>query len=144
MRASEGERLKGFLLQRCDDIEVTVNNIREHRPQVIDNIREKLDQRLQEMVKKPDQGRLEQELVLQAQKLDIDEELNRLESHLAEVRDILQRDEPIGRRLDFLMQEFNREANTLGSKSFHIETTKAGIDLKVLIEQIREQVQNIE
>lgn len=144
MRASEGERLQGLLLRRCDDIQVTVRNIRRHRPEVMDNIRDKLNQRLRELTEKPDWDRLEQELVLQAQKLDVDEELDRLESHLAEVRDVLQRNEPIGRRLDFLMQELNREANTLGSKSFHVETTRASVDLKVLIEQMREQVQNIE
>ncbi len=144
MRASEGERLTGFLLRHCNDIEIAVKNIRRHRPQVIDSIREKLNQRLQELVEKPDQDRLEQELVFQAQKLDINEELDRLASHLVEIRDVLQRDEPVGRRLDFLMQELNREANTLGSKSFHAETTRASVDLKVLIEQMREQVQNIE
>ncbi len=144
MRLSEGERLRDLLLRRCDDIEAAVKSIREHRPEVIHNIREKLNQRLQELIEKPDRDRLEQELVLQAQKLDIDEELDRLASHLAEVRDVLQRDEPIGRRLDFLMQEFNREANTLGAKSLHAETTRAAVDIKVLIEQMREQVQNIE
>ena len=144
MRFSEGGRLGDLLLRRCDDIEAAVKNIREHRPEVIHNIREKLNQRLQELVEKPDRDRLEQELVLQAQKLDIDEELDRLASHLAEVRDVLQRDEPIGRRLDFLMQEFNREANTLGAKSLHAGTTRAAVDIKVLIEQMREQVQNIE
>ncbi len=88
--------------------------------------------------------RLEQEMVMQAQKLDVDEEMDRLETHLAEVRHVLERDEPIGRRLDFLMQELNREANTLGSKSADSETTKASVELKVLIEQMREQIQNIE
>lgn len=144
MRASEGDRLKGFLLQRCDDIEAIVKTTRENRPEVIEHIREKLNQRLRDLIEKPDQDRLEQELVHQAQKLDVDEELDRLESHLVEVRHILNRNEPVGRRLDFLMQEFNREANTLGSKSSHVQTTKASVDLKVLIEQMREQVQNIE
>jgi len=144
MRAAEGERLKGMLLQRCDAIDEIVGNVRENRPQVIEAIRTKLNQRLQELTEKPDMDRLEQELVFQAQKLDVDEELDRLESHLVEVRDVLERNEPIGRRLDFLMQELNREANTLGSKSSHVETTRASVDLKVLIEQMREQVQNIE
>jgi len=144
MRAGEGTRLKDMLLQRCDGIEAIVAQVRKNRPQVIAAIREKLNQRLSEITEKPDMERLEQELVFQAQKLDIDEELDRLESHLTEVRDVLNRDEPIGRRLDFLMQEFNREANTLGSKSSHVETTRASVDLKVLIEQMREQVQNIE
>jgi len=144
MRAAEGARLKEMLRVRCNSIETIVAQVRENRPQVIAAIREKLNQRLSEITARPDMDRLEQELVLQAQKLDIDEELDRLQSHLSEVRDVLNRDEPIGRRLDFLMQEFNREANTLGSKSSHAETTKACVDLKVLIEQMREQVQNIE
>jgi uncharacterized protein (TIGR00255 family) len=83
-------------------------------------------------------------MVIQAQKLDVDEEMDRLETHLAEVRQVLGRNEPVGRRLDFLMQELNREANTLGSKSADSETTKASVELKVLIEQMREQIQNIE
>ena len=144
VRAGEGERLKAMLLQRCSSIETIVRDVRANRPQVIDAIREKLNLRLQELVEKPDMDRLEQELVMQAQKLDVDEELDRLESHITEVREVLERDEPTGRRLDFLMQEFNREANTLGSKSSHVETTRASVDLKVLIEQMREQVQNIE
>lgn len=144
MRASEGARLKDLLLQRCESIEEIVSQVRENRPQVIEAIREKLNQRLKELTEKPDTDRLEQELVFQAQKLDVDEELDRLESHITEVRDVLERNEPIGRRLDFLMQEFNREANTLGSKSSHVETTRASVDLKVFIEQMREQVQNIE
>ena len=144
MRAGEGERMKQLLLQRCDAIEVIVADVRTNRPAVIEAIREKLNTRLQELVEKPDMERLEQELVMQAQKLDVDEELDRLESHITEVREVLERDEPVGRRLDFLMQEFNREANTLGSKSSHVETTRASVDLKVLIEQMREQIQNIE
>jgi len=144
MRAAEGERLKAMLLQRCDAIDEIIKTVRENRPQVIEAIRDKLNQRLRELTEKPDMDRLEQELVFQAQKLDVDEELDRLESHLVEVRDVLERNEPIGRRLDFLMQELNREANTLGSKSSHVETTRASVDLKVLIEQMREQVQNIE
>ncbi|HEX7030317.1 MAG TPA: DUF1732 domain-containing protein, partial [Gammaproteobacteria bacterium] len=86
----------------------------------------------------------EQELVYQAQRMDVDEELDRLESHVVELQNVLKRDEPVGRRLDFLMQEFNRESNTLGSKSQDSETTKASVELKVLIEQMREQIQNIE
>jgi uncharacterized protein (TIGR00255 family) len=144
MRAAEGERLKTILLERCDAIDSIVDIVRENRPQVIEAIRTKLNQRLQELTDKPDMERLEQELVFQAQKLDVDEELDRLQSHLTEVRDVLTRKEPVGRRLDFLMQELNREANTLGSKSSHVETTRASVDLKVLIEQMREQVQNIE
>ena len=144
MRAAEGGRLKDILLERCDAVDNIVGAVRENRPQVIEAIRSKLNQRLKELTEQPDQERLEQELVFQAQRLDVDEELDRLQSHLTEVRDVLSRDEPIGRRLDFLMQELNREANTLGSKSSHVETTRASVDLKVLIEQMREQVQNIE
>jgi uncharacterized protein (TIGR00255 family) len=144
MRSGEGERLKEMLLQRCVSIGTIVQQVRANRPAVVEAIREKLNARLQELVEKPDMDRLEQELVMQAQKLDVDEELDRLESHVAEVREVLERGEPVGRRLDFLMQEFNREANTLGSKSSHVETTRASVDLKVLIEQMREQVQNIE
>ena len=144
MRGGEGERLKELLLQRCEAIDGIVKTVRENRPQVIEAIRDKLNKRLRELTEKPDMDRLEQELVFQAQKLDVDEELDRLESHLVEVRDVLKRNEPIGRRLDFLMQELNREVNTLGSKSSHVETTRASVDLKVLIEQMREQVQNIE
>jgi len=89
-------------------------------------------------------GRLEQELVLWLQKLDVDEELDRLDSHVIEIRRVLEQREPVGRRLDFLLQEFNREANTLGSKSVDVRTSQAAVDLKVLIDQVREQIQNIE
>ena len=107
-------------------------------------IREKLQGRVAELVADVDADRLEQELVMLAQKLDVEEELDRLKAHVAEVRDVLQRKEPVGRRLDFLMQELNREANTLGSKSNDAQTTQCSVDLKVLIEQLREQVQNVE
>ncbi len=107
-------------------------------------LREKLMARIEALDIEADPQRLEQELVFVAQRLDVDEELDRLDSHLAELEEALQTDEPVGRRLDFLMQEFNREANTLGSKSHDAETTRLVVDLKVLIEQMREQVQNIE
>ncbi|TNF98699.1 MAG: YicC family protein [Gammaproteobacteria bacterium] len=144
MRAGEGARTKAMLTERCDAMRELVARVREHRPKVIEGIREKLNQRLEDLIEKPDMDRLEQELVFQAQKLDVDEELDRLDSHITEVSQVLERNEPVGRRLDFLMQEMNREANTLGSKSADIDTTKASVDLKVLIEQMREQVQNIE
>lgn len=144
MRRSEGARLAQLLTDRCHEIETIIATVRTLQPHVIRNIRQKLDQRLAEITERPDQDRLEQELVLQAQKLDINEELDRLESHIQEVHTTLKREEPVGRRLDFLMQEFNREANTLGAKSSHVKTTRASVDLKVLIEQMREQVQNIE
>ena len=110
----------------------------------MDEIRRKLDARLQELSAQPDQERMEQEMLYMAQKLDIAEELDRLDAHLSEVRRVLESDAPVGRRLDFLMQELNREANTIGSKSSDAETTRSSVDLKVLIEQIREQVQNVE
>ena len=113
-------------------------------PEVLLLIRKKLFDRITELVAQPDFDRLEQELVLLAQKLDITEELDRLETHITEVLRVLEEKEPVGRRLDFLMQELNREANTLGSKSADKEMTQIAIELKVLIEQMREQIQNIE
>lgn len=143
-RRSEGQRLQAFILQRAKAIEDIVKDVKERRPVVIAAIQDKLKQRLRELTENPDQDRLEQELVVIAHKMDVDEELDRLESHLLELKEVFERDEPVGRRLDFLMQEFNREANTLGSKSADFETTQAAVNLKVLIEQMREQVQNIE
>ena len=110
----------------------------------MDNLRAKLLQRIESLGVEADPQRLEQELVMIAQKLDVDEELDRLGSHLEEMNNIFGRDEPVGRRMDFLMQEFNREANTLGSKSHDSDTTRFAVELKVMIEQMREQVQNIE
>lgn len=144
MRGTEGERLKDMLQVRCDEITNIVKQVRKRYPQVIDAIRQKQKQRIEELKIDFDQQRFEQELVYTSQKLDVAEELDRLDSHLAEMKTIFDRKDPIGRRLDFLMQEFNREANTLASKSADIETTQASVDLKVLIEQMREQVQNIE
>ena len=106
--------------------------------------RARLDARLADLAQPVDPGRLEQELVLALQKLDVDEELDRLDSHLLELRRVLRQDDPVGRRLDFLLQEFNREANTLGSKSVDARTSAAAVELKVLVDQVREQVQNIE
>jgi uncharacterized protein (TIGR00255 family) len=113
-------------------------------PQVIEGVRERLKSRLSEVVENLDQDRLEQEMALLAQRLDVDEEMDRLTTHLDEVERVLGQDEPVGRRLDFLMQELNREANTLGSKSSDSTTTAISVEMKVLIEQMREQVQNIE
>jgi len=117
---------------------------RARRPEVLARQREKLLARLAELPAEPDHHRLEQELVIVAQRLDVEEELDRLEAHLDEIGDVLRRPEAVGRRLDFLMQELNCEANTLSSKSADTETTRAAVELKVLIEQMREQVQNIE
>jgi len=113
-------------------------------PEVLDAARKKQQERIDRLDVDANPERLEVELALIAQKIDVDEELDRLDSHIVEIRESLHKDEPVGRRLDFLMQELNREANTLGSKSADAETSKAAVDLKVLIEQMREQVQNVE
>jgi uncharacterized protein (TIGR00255 family) len=144
MREREGKRLADFIFQRLDQIaEITVR-IRKHRPSIIAGQREKILNRIEELKISPDYNRIEQELVILAQRLDVEEELDRLMAHLDEINAVLERDEPVGRRLDFLMQELNREANTLASKSNDSDTTQAAVDLKVMIEQMREQVQNIE
>jgi uncharacterized protein (TIGR00255 family) len=143
-REAEGMRTQEMLQQRLDSITDIVGQVRERRPQLMDNLRTKLLQRIESLGVEADPQRLEQELVMIAQKLDVDEELDRLSSHLEEMNSIFSRDEPVGRRMDFLMQEFNREANTLGSKSHDSDTTRFAVELKVMIEQMREQVQNIE
>ncbi|WP_298611881.1 YicC/YloC family endoribonuclease [uncultured Thiothrix sp.] len=143
-REREGKRLAEFIDSRCDQIAEILVRIRKRRPEIINGIKEKIYQRLAELEVIPDNNRLEQELVILAQRLDVEEELDRLMAHLDEITAVLERDEPIGRRMDFLMQELNREANTLASKSNDAETTQAAVDLKVLIEQMREQIQNIE
>ncbi len=143
-REREGSRLAEFIEQRCDQIAEIIVRIRKRRPHIIQGIREKINQRIEDLDITPDNNRLEQELVMLAQRLDVDEELDRLMAHLDEMTNVLDRNEPIGRRLDFLMQELNREANTLASKANDAETTQSAVDLKVLIEQMREQIQNIE
>jgi uncharacterized protein (TIGR00255 family) len=143
-REREGEQIRGLLTARLDGVERQVIRARERLPEVRQKIREKLKARVAELLDKVDNDRLELELVLLAQKMDVDEELDRLDGHVTETRRVLERDEPVGRRLDFLMQEFNREANTLGSKSGDSATTAVSVELKVLIEQMREQVQNVE
>ena len=143
-REREGERLAGFLRDRLDGIAAIVAAVRDHLPEVRVAARARLDQRLAEIKQPADPGRIEQEIVLQLQRMDVDEELDRLSSHIAEARRTFGLKEAVGRRLDFLMQEFNREANTLGSKAADPRTTKAAVELKVLIEQMREQVQNLE
>ncbi|NIA26608.1 MAG: YicC family protein [Desulfobulbaceae bacterium] len=144
MRASEGERMAAMLETRCADIAAIAASVRKRMPEVLDAVRAKQRERIDRIDVEADPARLELELALLAQKLDVDEELDRLESHLVEIRQALQSGGPVGRRLDFLMQELNREANTLGSKSADTETTKAAVDLKVLVEQMREQIQNVE
>jgi uncharacterized protein (TIGR00255 family) len=143
-RTREGDRLRELVLQRCASIGDITRAMRTRVPQIIDAIRARQLQRIQEIAGTLDPARLEQECALLIQRLDVAEELDRLETHLTEVTRVLDQKEPIGRRLDFLMQELNREANTLGSKSAHVDTTGASVELKVLIEQIREQIQNIE
>ena len=143
-REREGEKTKQLLSVRLEGIEQQVEKARQRLPEVQARIRERLETRLAELETRVDTDRLEQELLFLVQKMDVDEELDRLETHATEVRRVLERDEPVGRRLDFLMQEFNREANTLGSKSADNETTAVSVELKVLIEQMREQVQNVE
>ena len=144
MRETEGRRLAEMIERRCEALHEQVEQARRRMPEVIAALRERLRNRLEEVSGSLDQERLEQEMVLLAQRLDVDEELDRLNMHLKAVREVLQRDEPVGRRLDFLMQELNREANTLGSKSADAETTAISVEMKVLIEQMREQIQNIE
>ena len=143
-REREGEQIRTLLTARLDGIVEQVAIARRRLPEVQQKLRDKLEARLDELLDKVDADRVEQELVMLAQKMDVDEELDRLDGHIAETRRVLVRDEPVGRRLDFLMQEFNREANTLGSKSADGETTAVSVELKVLIEQMREQVQNVE
>ena len=144
MRANEGARIAEMLESRCAEIETIAASVRARMPEVLEATRVKQRERLAALDVEADPERLEVELALVATKIDVDEELDRLESHLVEIREALQSDKPVGRRLDFLMQELNREANTLGSKSVDTGTTRAAVDLKVLIEQMREQIQNVE
>lgn len=143
-RETEGTALQKMIEQRCTDIDAIAKATRQRMPDILAHHQQRMADRVAELQVNLDPERLEQEMVLLAQKSDVAEELDRLESHVVEVQSVLQRDEPVGRRLDFLMQELNREANTLGSKSINSETTNHSIELKVLIEQMREQIQNIE
>lgn len=143
-REREGEKLKQFILERVAQIEALVGKVRPLLPALLQAHQEKLAARLREAMQVADDERIRQELAIFAQKIDVDEELSRLAAHLQEVRRILGAGGAVGKRLDFLMQELNREANTLGSKSVSTETSQAAMELKVLIEQMREQVQNIE
>ena len=148
-REREGERLLTLIKQRCTAMAEVVTREIARRPQVAKAFRDKLLLRVKELQQgdsqiSADMTRFEQELAYLVQKMDVDEELDRLQSHFAELNDIFTRKEAIGRRLDFIMQELNREANTLGSKSVDMQTTQASVELKVLIEQMREQIQNIE
>jgi uncharacterized protein (TIGR00255 family) len=143
-RDSEGARLRDALEQRCAGLIEFTARVTDRLPEVRARMRTKLLERIAQLMSDVDHERLEQELAILAQRLDVDEEIDRLRGHVTEVRKTLAGEEAAGRRLDFLMQELNREANTLSSKSQDIETTRAAVDMKVLIEQMREQVQNIE
>lgn len=143
-RKREGESLKNMLLKRIESIQSITDAIRVKMPNIIGKQKENLFLRLEELKAEFEPTRLEQEIAILAQKADVDEELDRLDAHVNEVVRILESEGQIGRRLDFLMQELNREANTLSSKSIVVETTQGAVELKVLIEQMREQIQNIE
>ena len=143
-RSREGQRLANLITQRCAALETMVAAIRTRLPEIHARVRSRLEERLAELGAQVNQERIEQELVMLLQRLDVAEELDRLTGHIAETRRTLAAPEAAGRRLDFLLQEFNREANTLSSKSQDLETTRVAVEMKVLIEQMREQVQNIE
>lgn len=144
VRLNEGAQLAELIEARCLKMREHIAEVRKRMPEVLAALRQKISTRIAEVTARPDPDRLEQELVYLAQKLDVAEELDRLEAHISETLKTLRQHEPSGRRLDFLLQEMNREANTLGSKSADSETTRASVELKVLIEQMREQIQNIE
>ena len=143
-RGREGVELASLIDQRLDAISEIVTDVRGKLPGILQAQRENLQARLDELQAELDPSRLEQEMVMLAQKADVDEEMDRLNTHVQEVKRVLKQKGPIGRRLDFLMQELNREANTLSSKSIVSDTTQSAVELKVLIEQMREQIQNIE
>jgi uncharacterized protein (TIGR00255 family) len=143
-RAREGAKLAHGILERAARMRELVQRIRPKAPQLVKAYEEKLRARIADAKLAADEDRMRQEIVLFASRVDVDEELSRLEAHLKELQHVLERGGAVGRRLDFLMQEFNREANTLGSKSADLESTQVAVELKVLIEQMREQVQNIE
>lgn len=143
-RETEGQALKALIEQRLKGVSAEVVNVRTHMPEVVKWQRERLTTKLAEAEIQLENTRLEQELLLMAQRIDVAEELDRLDAHIKETYNILKKKEAVGRRLDFMMQEFNRESNTLASKSINSEITNSAIELKVLIEQMREQIQNIE
>lgn len=143
-RQREGQRMRELLLTRCTSMRSQVAIVRTRLPEIAARLRERISERITQLGLPADSERLEQELVLYAHKMDVDEELDRLAAHLDEISSVLDSSEPTGRRLDFLMQELNREANTLSSKSQDVDTTRAAVDMKVAIEQMREQIQNVE
>lgn len=143
-RETEGAALKQLIEQRLAGVSGEVTKVRAHMPNILQWQRERLLNKLEDAQVQLENNRLEQELVLLAQRVDVAEELDRLEAHVKETYNILKKEEAVGRRLDFMMQEFNRESNTLASKSINADVTASAIELKVLIEQMREQIQNIE
>lgn len=143
-RRTEGEKLAAHIVARLDAMQAQITEIQPHLPDIMSAYQLKIKQRFDELVSNPEDERIAQEIALFAQKIDVDEEMSRLQMHMQAVRDILKKGGVVGKRLDFMMQELNREANTLGSKSVSVETTRAAVELKVLIEQMREQIQNIE
>lgn len=144
MRQREGQALQQFIGQRLDLIAVECDKVRQRMPHILAHYRQRLLARLQDIKAELDNDRLEQEMVLFAHKIDVAEELDRLSAHLVEIKRVLQQGGAVGRKLDFLMQELNREANTLGSKSVSADSSLSSVELKVLIEQMREQIQNLE
>jgi len=143
-RGREGEQMANAIRERLAGVAVITANVRTWLPEIRTGLKQKMLERVADLKQTLDPGRIEQEVVILSQKIDVDEELDRLDAHVEEVYRVLDLEEPVGRRLDFLMQEFNRESNTLSSKSIDQRTTQAAVDLKVLIEQMREQVQNVE
>ncbi|KLN97079.1 YicC/YloC family endoribonuclease [Moellerella wisconsensis] len=143
-RETEGSALQSLIEQRLDGVMTEVAKVRKHMPEILKWQRERLQTKFEDAEIQVDNNRLEQELIMLAQRIDVAEELDRLEAHVKETRNILKKKEAVGRRLDFMMQEFNRESNTLASKSINSEITNSAVELKVLIEQMREQIQNIE
>lgn len=143
-REREGAKLEKMLSDRCQLASEQVSQIRDKLPELTNNIRERFLKKANELEVELNQERLEQEMLILAQKMDVAEELDRLDAHIEEVERILKKTVPVGRRLDFLMQEMNREANTLGSKAANVDMSNVSVELKVLIEQMREQIQNIE
>jgi uncharacterized protein (TIGR00255 family) len=143
-REREGDKLATLVIDRCNNAKVIVSELQQRLPEIMDSLRQRLSRRAEELKIEIERERLDQELLLLAQRFDVAEELDRLVTHLDEIIRVLNRGGPVGRRLDFLMQELNREANTLGSKTAHLDYSNTAVELKVLIEQMREQVQNIE
>jgi uncharacterized protein (TIGR00255 family) len=144
MRSREGQRLGELIEQRCAGLVTQVAQVRTRLPEIQQRVRTRLNEKIAELLAAVDRDRIEQEVVLQLQRIDVAEELDRLTGHIEETRRIMKSGEAAGRRLDFLMQELNREANTLASKSQDLDTTRITVDMKVLSEQMREQVQNVE